>query len=861
MKEHWCLPQPSIVHYLKVPSVELRTFQLKPNFTRPVADLVLAALLLQPTFSYLRPQRQKLPCARSRTTPPLSANPAKQTPAHQTRIPARGCDELDSCCLVVAYEQRRRIDASTASEVSQDALRYSLISNQTLASGLDPANIHGAPRSHDLSELEDCAIAIDATYYLGYLLDNPPASEPLLPALGGLTGIETHINENLAQWEKHRIVPFFIFDGQSIHGQDTISLKRALAANQKTDAAWALYSQTEAEQAVATFGANPGAFRIKNLYPLLQTILKRKGLHFLVPPYNACAQLAYLDMIDSDQCAGVMGPQELLLYPIKDSVIQSFDWESKTVTAVSKKKLMRTLGVNEPMFIDAMLMAGSSFLSPFPPLQDASIYPNSFSIVEAVNILRTTDKTVTTACASFNDILQAQDPTWLEKYRKARLAVQHFIYIAEDGEVQVNDYEHLTKDNHEYLGLQMPAELFHYLNKGLIGARILSSITHGQLTIQPTLDGVVSDEYKKLVTSQLVPLLEQTLGLIIPRVHRGIGHKDITLRVWFDPKFSYTLNHRSLQPPPAQQVGSWHVKEEDVRTFFPADFTGPIYMEVLALANPDFAAKTIAKEKTIRGINSTELVTSVAIWRFLHLRGYVNDEHRLTKWGNALATTMLALRDENENRQDVSALDEAALLAFELVRLRLLNGRYQEGQPGMPRNGTGEEKQSLALISECASLLKLRHQVLGYTGPLNKSLLSFRGLSSTVREANRDLIEVIVASMFMYGQCERERDDELEISHRLPFLQEPDIGLGIAVRTFFDENEANDSKETRASKLEEFPKTFVPYAEALVDDFRTACDFCNALNQGVQTLSNTELSAADKAVWANASAYLKARPF
>lgn len=81
------------------------------------------------------------------------------------------------------------------------------------------------------------------------------------------------------------------------------------------------------------------------------------------------------------------------------------------------------------------------------------------------------------------------------------------------------------------------------------------------------------------------------------------------------------------------------------------------------------------------------------------------------------------------------------------------------------------------------------------------------------------------------------------------------------MRTFFDENEANDSKETRASKLEEFPKTFVPYAEALVDDFRTACDFCNALNQGVQTLSNTELSAADKAVWANASAYLKARPF
>lgn len=477
-------------------------------------------------------------------------------------------------------------------------------------------------------------------------------------------------------------------------------------------------------------------------------------------------KLAYFEMIDSDMCAGVMGPQELLLYPIKESVIRSFDWEAKTVTAVSKKTLMRVLGVSEPMFVDALLMTGTSFLSPFPPLQDRSMYQNPFTIMDAVNILRTSDKAVANACASFNDILQAQDPEWLDKYRKARMAAHHFIYIAESGEVRVNDYEHLTKDNHEYLGLQMPAELFHYVSTGLIGARILNSITHGQMLIQPTLDGVASDEYKKLVTSQLVPIKEQALGLIIPRVHRGIGHKDIKLRVWFDPKFSHTLNHRSLQPSPSSQVASWDVKEEDVRSFFPADFNGPIYLEVLALANPDFVSRTLAKEKVIKGIDSTDMVTSVAIWRFLHLRGYVNDEHKLTTWGNALATTLLALRDTNENSKDMQSFDEAALLAFELIRFGLLNGHYTEGQPGLPRKGDDAEKSSLVLISECATLLKLRHQVFGYTGPLNKSLLSFRSLSTTVRETNRDLIEAILASMFMYGQCQRERDDQLEISQR-----------------------------------------------------------------------------------------------
>lgn len=112
--------------------------------------------------------------------------------------------------------------------------------------------------THDATELEDCAIGIDASYYLSHLLDQGPAHEPLLPALSGLTGIHAHINNGLDELDKLRVVPFFVFDGQSLTGQDDISLKRSQVANQKTNEAWKLYSQSEADQAVATFGANPG---------------------------------------------------------------------------------------------------------------------------------------------------------------------------------------------------------------------------------------------------------------------------------------------------------------------------------------------------------------------------------------------------------------------------------------------------------------------------------------------------------------------------------------------------------------------------------------------------------------------------
>jgi hypothetical protein len=92
-------------------------------------------------------------------------------------------------------------------------------------------------------------------------------------------------------------------------------------------------------------------------------------------------------------------------------------------------------------------------------------------------------------------------------------------------------------------------------------------------------------------------------------------------------------------------------------------------------------------------------------------------------------------------------------------------------------------------------------------------------------------------------------------------LREPDIGLGIAVRTFFDEDDITDNQETRAKRLEEFPDTFVPFAQALSDDFRTACDFVKALNTGLQILNDDQLSEVEKGAWANAQKYLDARPF
>ena len=68
--------------------------------------------------------------------------------------------------------------------------------------------------------------------------------------------------------------------------------------------------------------------------------------------------MAYFEMCDSDQCAGVMGSSELLLYPVRDCVIRTIDWENNLVYAVSKKHILKTLNVSESLFIDAFLKIG-----------------------------------------------------------------------------------------------------------------------------------------------------------------------------------------------------------------------------------------------------------------------------------------------------------------------------------------------------------------------------------------------------------------------------------------------------------------------------------------------------------------------
>ena len=70
------------------------------------------------------------------------------------------------------------------------------------------------------------------------------------------------------------------------------------------------------------------------------------------------------------------------------------------------------------------------------------------------------------------------------------------------------------------------------------------------------------------------------------------------------------------------------------------------------------------------------------------------------------------------------------------------------------------------MVSRVACIGKIRHRDIGYSGPLSRQLLSYHSLITAVRTSLRDLIEVVLATMLLSGEVDRDRSDWTELTLR-----------------------------------------------------------------------------------------------
>lgn len=163
-----------------------------------------------------------------------------------------------------------------------------------------------------LDELTGTVIAIEAAHYLSNRIFNDPQwREPLLPALGGVPfAMKRLVEGDLRKFKEHNITPIFVFGGLDVGKKDNTVFEASKKASSTCEAAWELYNQHQAQNAVDTFGnscTQPMAYRALigaadgevaairpgDLFRYLQSILRQAGVRFQVAPYSAWAQVSW----------------------------------------------------------------------------------------------------------------------------------------------------------------------------------------------------------------------------------------------------------------------------------------------------------------------------------------------------------------------------------------------------------------------------------------------------------------------------------------------------------------------------------------------------------------------------------------
>ena len=182
-------------------------------------------------------------------------------------------------------------------------------------------------------------------------------------------------------------------------------------------------------------------------------------------------------------------------------------------------------------------------------------------------------------------------------------------------------------------------------------------------------------------------------------------------------------------------------------------------------------------------LRTAEEVAANTVFRFLQVRGYVDDQHSLTTWGHALEAA-LAVADE-----------EYTIVGVEMLRMGLFSGNFASGDPVSKTGASSglttwmkfandttdkdhDRKVNTNLISKVACLSRIRHKPMGFVGPLDRQLLTFAWKITAVRTTLRELLETIMTSMLLNGDVDRDREDWIQLAQKfVQFLICPDAPL------------------------------------------------------------------------------------
>lgn len=523
----------------------------------------------------------------------------------------------------------------------------------------------------------------------------------------------------------------------------------------------------------------------------VQLYLHRQGVYTGSALYSAASQLVHMER-EGAFIEAISGSASCLVFGA-EKVIISFDWaegkagQTSTFTWTSVTNCLEKMNLSRERFVNVCLLAGCSIL---PILPEVEIDSASSRIPAVRNFMNRIGLDTNTLLHNM------KDESYRDSFLKARCVLRHPVALTEDGKIEPENWQSGPADIHAFIGQRLPDELYDYLAMGALSPRVLNYRTRMEVVEIPPLDGGDSEAYKRLVQDKLRPLRAQALALITRQLHRYYYKTDVDMVCYWSENSKTPLNIAD-QTDSTKANESWHVKTSALASKPHYDIAkSPLMFAVMALASEAEAKKTSAP-MTKNGssqLQETDDVVANAVWRLLQNRGYIAPDHTLSAWGTALKAALEQANSSGLIADGIttSEIEEAIFLAFELLRHDILNSRDFFPAPpysGAPIRGTETDRAHTLLISRVACLASFHHAEIGYTGPLSRHLLAYHQMVAALRGSLRDLVEMHTSDMYLSNTVERtwKKKAYKDVAASLPFLNEPDVGLALVVKTHLEE--------------------------------------------------------------------------
>ena len=491
--------------------------------------------------------------------------------------------------------------------------------------------------------------------------------------------LKEDLKEDLLELKDAGVKPIFVFPGLDYVNKSP-SESQSPETARAAESAWQKYRSKKEDEVVKEF--SKAKYPIDTLFRYLQELLIENNIEFLVAPFSAVAQLAYMVKLSDEYIDAVWGPTEHFLFgvdkvitnlkiPSDKSAQVTFDWLSKAVCEERFK-------VPSEVLRDAQLLCGTSFSLPFPILERQAV-TKVVSISDAITMLNTAGRSVLQLCTMFREDPVVSQLDYADRYKKSLMTIRHHIILESNGTVAPLDFAHAPGDVHDFVGQNLPEELFFYISRGLLGPEVPSWLASGEINL--SLPGGVPDNepYRHLVIEQLNPIRTQALRILSEPLNYYYKGRTVKLRAW-DGKDSENLTITLKDEPDMRpKLNQWKVRGDVLMKLLQSsNQSQPTLLFCLQTLKDDgFVPKSFTQKNVVHpALRTLDEIVVNTFWRFLQIRGYVGDDHKLTKWGQALETVLAKLAPKFESRQSA---EDAAILSVELLRLGLLNGNEVDG--------------------------------------------------------------------------------------------------------------------------------------------------------------------------------------